>query len=286
MKIIGNSKEIVDKAISDFKPKAIVMMFSGGDDSLTAYHVAKELGIKLDYVIHGHTGTGIEETFDFVKKEAERNGDHLLIADAKQSYTEYVLRKGFFGKGIDAHTYAYHILKITHFRKIVSKYLRQRQKKFPILFINGARRKESENRKKTMVDPYRRDPAAQQNIWVNIINEWEKHDCISYLEGNGVARNPVSKNLCRSGECMCGTMQTQGDRIEANFFYPKWGKWLDNLEAEVLKRFPWRWGENINKRHHQEMNGQLNLFNDFQPMCTGCKIMATKDNEPKKSLSV
>lgn len=276
--ILENSKEIIEKAITDFKPKAVVLMFSGGDDSLTAYHVAKELGVKFDYVIHGHTGTGIKETFDFVKQETERNGDHLLVADAKDAYTDYVLRKGFFGKGIDAHTYAYHVLKIIQFRKVVSKYLRQRQRNYPVLFINGARRKESENRMKTMIDPYRRDPAAKQNIWVNIINEWEKHNCTDYLEGNGIERNPVSKNLCRSGECMCGTMQTEGDRNEAAFFYPKWGEWLDKLEAEVLKRFPWRWGENINKRHHQEMNGQLNIFNDFQPMCTGCKVAMEKSN--------
>lgn len=46
--ILENSKEIIEKAITDFKPKAVVLMFSGGDDSLTAYHVAKELGVKLD----------------------------------------------------------------------------------------------------------------------------------------------------------------------------------------------------------------------------------------------
>jgi tRNA(Ile)-lysidine synthase TilS/MesJ len=38
--LIG-SKEIVERAIADFKPKAIVLMFSGGDDSLTTYHVDK-----------------------------------------------------------------------------------------------------------------------------------------------------------------------------------------------------------------------------------------------------
>ena len=42
---IKESKDIYDKAVADFKPKAIVLMFSGGDDSLTTYHVAKELGI-------------------------------------------------------------------------------------------------------------------------------------------------------------------------------------------------------------------------------------------------
>ena len=272
--MIEESLEIIQKAIVDFKPKAIVLMFSGGDDSLTAYHLTKQLGIKFDYVIHGHTGTGIQETFDFVKKEVRRNDDRLLVADAKNAYIDYVLRKGFFGSGMDAHKYAYHVLKIIHFRKVVSKYLRKRRKDYPVLFINGARRKESQNRMFTMKSPYRLDPGGKTNIWVNIINEWEKHQCIDFLDGNGIKRNPVSKNLCRSGECMCGTMQSIGDRNEASFYYPKWGFWIDELEKEVLKKFPWRWGESINKYHHMEMKGQIALFerlDDFQPMCTDCK---------------
>lgn len=280
--MLEQSKEIIEKAIADFKPAAIVMMLSGGDDSMTAYHVAKELGIKFDLVIHGNTRTGISLTTEFVIKEAERMKDKLLIADAGTSYEDYVLRKGFFGKGNDAHTYSYHVLKIEHFRKIVSQKLRKRKRNFPILFINGARRKESENRMKTMAVPYKLDPSQPNNIWVNIINEFEKHECLNYLEGNGIKRNPVSVNLCRSGECMCGTMQSQGDREEASFFYPEWGKWLNELEKEVMKKFPWSWNDNINKYHLMERDGQLNMFNEFQPMCTGCKVQYEKSLENKQ----
>src|SRR6185312_4358121 len=101
--MLEQSKEIIEKAITDFKPAAIVMMLSGGDDSMTAYHVAKELGIKFDLVIHGNTRTGISLTTEFTIKEAERMKDKLIIADAGTSYKDYVLRKGFFGKGNDAH---------------------------------------------------------------------------------------------------------------------------------------------------------------------------------------
>jgi 3'-phosphoadenosine 5'-phosphosulfate sulfotransferase (PAPS reductase)/FAD synthetase len=267
--LIESSTQILNFAIKEYNPKAIVMMFSGGDDSLTAYHVAKQLNLKFDYVIFGDTRTGINETREFVISKISNTPEKLIIADAKDSYTNYVLRKGFFGSGEKAHTFAYHILKIDHFRKAVSHNLRKRKRDFPILFINGARRNESENRKITMKSPYKKDPSQPNNIWVNIINEWEKHDCLDYLEGNGIKRNPVSVNLCRSGECMCGTMQSKGDRNEASYFYPKWGKWIDNLEKEVKNKFPWGWGENINKYHHMEMKGQMNAF---QPMCTGCKI--------------
>lgn len=268
--LLQESKEIMDIAIATYKPKAIVMMLSGGDDSITAYSVAKQLGFKFDYVIHGKTGTGLQETTDFAIEFTKKRGDELIIADAKDAYQNYVLRKGFFGVGFDAHAMAYHVLKIEHFRKAVSKYLRKRQRNFPILFVNGARRKESENRMKTMVNPYKTDPAQKNNIWVNIINEWTKEDCLNYLDGNNVKRNPVSVALCRSGECMCGTMQTMEDYVAAKEFSPKWGKKMDLLRNEVKKSFPWDWGETINKQHHMEMKGQIRM--DFQPMCTGCKI--------------
>jgi 3'-phosphoadenosine 5'-phosphosulfate sulfotransferase (PAPS reductase)/FAD synthetase len=266
------SKELINRAIIDYKPKAIVLMLSGGDDSMAAYHVSKELGIKIDFVIHGNTRTGIALTTDFAIKEAERMGDKLLIADAGNSYTDYVLRKGFFGKGTAAHIFSYHVWKSKHFERVISKHIRKGRRNFPILFLNGARRLESENRKKTMLNPIRIGDRRPNDIWVNIINEFDNDDCKIYLEGNGIKRNPVSINLCRSGECMCGTMQSKGDRVEAGYFYPDWKKWIDNLEKEVMQRFPWSWNDNINKQHIQELGGQMNMFSDFQPMCTGCKI--------------
>ncbi len=273
------SREIVQKAIIDFKPKAIVMMFSGGDDSLTAYHVAKELSVKIDYVIHGNTRTGIQETTKFSIREVDRIGDKLLIADAGEAYVNYVMRKGFFGLGETAHQYSYHVLKAEHFRKTVSKHIRQRRRNFPILFLNGARRLESKRRERTMKNPIRVDG---NDIWVNIINEFKKIDCRNYLEGNSIIRNPVSVNLCRSGECMCGTMQGKGDRFEAGYFYPDWKKWIDDLEKKVKEKFPWGWGENISKQHLLEMKGQINMFSDFRPMCVGCEKIYEEQIENEK----
>jgi 3'-phosphoadenosine 5'-phosphosulfate sulfotransferase (PAPS reductase)/FAD synthetase len=264
------SKDIIDRAIIDFKPKAIVMMLSGGDDSITAYKVAQELGVKFDLVIHGKTGTGIEETTDYAINFTQKQGDKLVIADAGFAYERYVLRKGFFGVGYDAHAMAYHILKIEHFRKAVSHNLRKRRRNFPILFINGARWQESKNRERLKDKPYRQDPAQKNNIWVNIINDWSKEDCMGYLGGNSIKRNPVSVALCRSGECFCGTMQNLEDYAAAKEFSPSWGRYMDSLRKEVKKKFPWDWGQNINKQHHMEMKGQIRM--DFQPMCEGCKV--------------
>lgn len=264
--MVLESKEIFDKAVADFKPHVTVLMFSGGDDSLTTYHVSRELGIKFDFVIHGNTRTGIKETTDFVIRETERNGDKLLLADAGDAYERYVMRKGFFGKGLSAHAMSYHILKQDHFERVVSHNIVKRKRGVRTMFINGARRQESANRLITMASPYKITKRRPNDMWANLINEFTKEDCKDYLSGNAIVRNPVSVNLCRSGECMCGTMQTDGDRQEAGFFYPAWKKWLDHLEAKVKMKHGFGW--NDNKKDKKELfQGDL-----FQPMCVGCKM--------------
>lgn len=152
--LLLQSKEIFDVAVATYKPKAIVGMFSGGDDSLTMLHVAHELGIKFDAIIHGDTKTGIPETTQFAIKEIEKTGNKLILADAGSSYIDYVMRKGFFGKGNGAHEFSYNILKSNHFNRVVSHELRKGRLNYRVLFINGARRLESERRKKTMISPY------------------------------------------------------------------------------------------------------------------------------------
>ena len=264
--LLLSSKEIIDRAITDYRPAVKVLMLSGGDDSNTVAHVSKELGVKFDIIIHGITRTGIPETTDFVRRAVAGIGGTYLEADAGYSYYRYLLRKGFFGKGLHAHAFSYHILKQMHFERVVSRYIRQRRRNFKILFINGARRKESDNRMKTMIDPIIIKPRKPNDIWVNVINEWEKHDCLDYMDGNGIERNPVSIKLCRSGECMCGTMQSKGDRVEASYWYPSWGKWIDRLEAKIKGIHGFGWNDEIKNRVDPR---QTDLF---QPMCTGCKI--------------
>jgi len=187
-----------------------------------------------------------------------------------------VLRKGFFGRGRTAHSYAYHLLKADQFRRAISYNIRKRRRNRPVLLLNGVRNDESDNRKYNMTKTINIDPSAKNNIWVNIIHHWTKPQCLDFLEDCSIKRNPVTETLCRSGECMCGTMQSDEDRKEASFFYPEWGKWLDDLESEVIKKFPWRWGEDAPEWWKQEKQGQLPMFPNFQPMCQSCLVKGTE----------
>lgn len=253
-----------------FEPYAKVVMFSGGDDSLVAYHVAREIA-DLDFVLHIRTGTGITDTLEFVQDEVDRNGDRLVIADAGDAYEKYVLRKGFFGRGRTAHNYAYHILKAQPFRTAISKQIRHGKRGRNVLLINGARKNESDNRTVKLNGPYNRDTSTKSNIWTSILYTWSKQDCLDFLASRGIERNPVSQAMHRSGECMCGTMQSHEDRRLAAALYPEWGEWLDDLEQQAFERgFTWGWGEATTK----ESPAFLRAAGQMEFMCMSCSALA------------
>ena len=258
---ISDSAKILKDAIDQFNPTHFVSMVSGGKDSAASDQIARELGVKIDFVIHGNTRCGIPETSEFVRETYGKLGD-FAEADAGTAYQDYVLRKGFFGKGIAAHGFAYRILKATPFRKTISQFIRQRQRNVRVLLLNGARKDESENRKKHL-QVWRQDPAQAGNIWVNLIHDWTQDDRDAYLSERKTPINPVAKALCRSGECMCGTMQTKAERVEAAHLYPSWGKMIDDLEVEAKRLHGYGWGDNFPRVDKRQCEM-------FQPMCKDC----------------
>lgn len=268
---VASSARILKDAIDQFSPTHIVSMVSGGKDSAASDQVARELGAKLDMVIHGNTRCGIPQTSGFVHDTYGRLGE-LVEADAGTAYEDYVLRKGFFGVGPNAHGFAYRVLKATPFRKAISKHIRQGKRDVRVLLLNGARKDESENRK-ARLEVFRRDPAMKGNIWVNLIHDWSQDVRDSYLESRQTPINPVAKALCRSGECMCGTMQTEAERIEAAILYPEWGKRLSELEQEAIRLHGFGWGKPFPKPRDDR---QIEMF---APMCSDCLSKATPTGE-------
>lgn len=260
---IESSAAILAEAVERFSPTHIVSMVSGGKDSAASDQIARELGAKINFVMHGNTRCGIPETSEFVRQTYGALGD-FVEADAGTAYEDYVLRKGFFGKGNGAHGFSYRVLKATPFRKSISQHIRQGKREVRVLLLNGARKDESENRK-AHLETFRRDPASPGNIWVNLIHDWGQQDRDDYLRSRCTPINPVANKLCRSGECMCGTMQTRWDRLEAADAYPQWGARLDALEAEVREKFGFGWGEPFPKPQPIPRQGDL-----FQPMCKDC----------------
>jgi len=262
------SCERYEQTVKEYRPTHRVAMVSGGRDSAAELELALDMGIKIDLILHVRTGTGIQETTDFVTDYYGNLGPDFAIADAGTAYEEYVMRKGFFGIGRTAHNYAYRILKATPMRKAISREIRQGKRDVRVFLLNGARKLESDNRQKNLQDT-RRDPACPGNIWVNLIHDWSTDDRDRYLRLRETPINPVAIQLCRSGECMCGTMQSQQSRWEAAAVYPEWGAWLNDLEQRAKRKHGWGWGETMPKPADPR---QMDMFS---PMCIGC----ARDNQ-------
>jgi 3'-phosphoadenosine 5'-phosphosulfate sulfotransferase (PAPS reductase)/FAD synthetase len=283
---LEQSREIVDKVMRKYEPYAIVAMVSGGKDSLCAYMVARELGVPVTHIMHGVTGTGVLQTTQFVRDFAAAEDVIYLEADAGMAYEDYVRRKGFFGVGVQAHGFSYRILKHQPFFRTISGMIRQKRWYRNVMLLNGARIAESVNRAKNMTVPHRDDGG---NIWTNIIHHWTRRERDWFLEDRGAVVNPVTTKLCRSGECLCGTMQNQAIREEVGYYFPEWGNWIDSLEREVKEKFGWGWGElnpiaaqrkiereqerRVGRRgYHRRVDGDGDGDEERQPMCVDCLV--------------
>lgn len=265
------SKEIADKAFKDYYPHSIVSMISGGKDSLCAYLVAKEVKVDISHILHGVTGTGIQETTDFVRSFAATESPIYIEANAGDTYEDYVRRKGFFGRGLIAHEFSYHALKSTIFRKAISKHIRKNKHFRRVLLLNGARREESNNRNYNLYHPVNEDGS---NVWVNICGHWTQDERDEFLESRNAPINPVTEKLCRSGECMCGTVQSKANREEASFYFPEWGRWLDDLEMTAKSRFGFGWGDLKPSAREAKK-----IIASFQPLCVDCFDLLEEDKK-------
>lgn len=262
------SAERIDRVIREEQPTHVIATVSGGRDSAAEVELARDMGVKIDLILHCRTGTGIQETTDHVVDYYGSLGPDFVMADAGTAYEDYVMRKGFFGIGRTAHNYSYRVLKATPMRKAISHAVRQGRRGVRVLLLNGARASESDNRQANLPET-RRDPASPGNMWVNLIHDWTAGDRDLYLRLRNTPINPVAIQLCRSGECMCGTMQSAQVRSEAGAVYPAWRAWLDDLEQRARAKHGWGWGETMPKPADTR---QLDLF---QPLCAGCAVDET-----------
>jgi 3'-phosphoadenosine 5'-phosphosulfate sulfotransferase (PAPS reductase)/FAD synthetase len=272
--LLKQSREIVEEAILQYKPKAIFMMFSGGNDSRAAYEVCKILNVPLTHFVHGVTRTGIQETTSYVRNFAKETGLTYLEADAGDAFEKYIERKGFFGLGDTAHSYAYHLLKSQRFTTTAAS-LRKRRKGFNILFLSGARSDESKRRKRNFRRPINADPTVKSNIWVDVIFHWDKRNLLDFLHEAPSKPNPVTELLCRSGECLCGTMQSKEEGDEAAYWFPEWGDWRRRMTEKARQSgFLWGWGEEMDEYTKHVMRGNLEMFpgHEFQPACASCHL--------------
>jgi len=279
-KMIAAGRAIVDAAIAEYKPVAIVAAYSSGDDSIVSTHFGMTTyGAHGCRVFNADTMVGLRPSREHLKAVCERYGWPLEIGqaiaegppsqmliprddgsrkqmkvlfdpaklpagrwlDGETAYEEMVLNYGFPGPGM--HPIAYRRLK----ERPIGRMLRQLGcgagvGKPRVLIVSGIRHDESSRRA-----GYRCATAEGNfgDVWANPFYWQTAADFEAYRQEFGLPRNPVKRACGISGECCCGAF---GDSIAERVAYrkvdPAFADYLDQLEQRVKANgFPWGWAE-------------------------------------------
>lgn len=263
--------EIVTTAIERYKPVAIRVGFSGGDDSLAVTDWMMN-NIPGCQPFHANTGIGIERTRQYVRDYCNRLGWPLTEIRAKedcgQDYAELVKERGF--PGPDHHKKMYDRLKGRAVALMVRRLKTQRADK--VLIASGIRHDESLVR---MGYAGREINTVGAQVWVNPLYWWTKSQRDAYIVERGLVGNPVTKELGMSGECGCGAFAQPGELKMWRRVDPDFGEYIDRLSDEAMARgFTWAWdgrppAGGFNK-------DQVTMF---MPMCFGCQKSAVVQKE-------
>lgn len=278
--LIGRGTARIREAVEKYKPLAVVGLFSGGHDSLTANLIAHEAG--ADFSLHINTGIGIEQTREFVGETCAGRGWELreykatenTLADGTpdpQIYEELIMAHGFPGPFM--HRKMYNRLKerqLERFEREIGA-----SSTSPVLYLSGCRSDESTRRMGTTHEAPQEDG---RRVWVNHIHDFTKGDCAKCIKHCGAKRSPVVDLIHKSGECLCGAFAQPGELAEIKLWFPDVARRIEELEREVESRFPWKWEDLGPPEWWQQKNqGQTFMFDydaaaRVQPLCRKCNL--------------
>lgn len=255
LSLVSESYRILDEAIerhivSEGKNLAgMVVLFSGGNDSTVLAHLFKSVATHAG---HANTTIGIEKTRDFVRNVCEEWALPLIERKPPREADHYralVLDQGFPGPG--HHFKMFQRLKERALRTIRNEVVKN-PRKDRVVYLAGRRRAESQRRQAIPLME-----RVGSIVYASPLVNWTRPDLTTYrlmcaagrLPGGPVPVNEVSNLIHMSGECLCGSFASQGEREELTFWFPLVMDEITALEAEIADRedIPahrktWGWG--------------------------------------------
>ncbi len=261
--------EIIQEGIKNYNPVKIVLMFSGGHDSLCSTHLAATYldSIGVDYMVyHGNTGIGIKETREYVYRVVCQFGWKFYEGRPKpgQTYRDIVSKHGFPGPTSESHRIMYIRLKEKPLRHFVTHVCKSAPKKREnVLLLTGIRRTESKIRM-GYKSVYTKD---MSRVWASPIFYWTDENISNYMDFHNLPRNPVKDKICISGECLCGAYAKKSQLAEIKAAYPEAANEIQELHELAIKNgHPWGWASGPNEWFKNNPPGQMKMF-----MCVGCE---------------
>lgn len=218
----GKAAYITDE---DKSVRAIVTLFSGGNDSTVLAHLFRD---RATHAAHANTGVGIEQTREYVRSVCARWDVPLIERKApreQDSYRAQVLLHGFPGPG--RHARMFQRLKERALEQVRRELVRYPYRE-RVIFLAGRRRTESDRRNN--VPEMERQGSI---VWISPLINWTKPDMNTYrLMAGDVPVNIVADLVHMSGECLCGSFAHYDERREISEWYP--GAFDEIAELEEL----------------------------------------------------
>lgn len=262
-------QRILDNAIDQWQPVALVSLFSGGYDSMITTHILHRLdthGLPVQ-VWAIDTNLAADGWHEYVNSVASRFGWNLQIYDNKKGFNQFVTLIKFYGcpRTRKMHTYVFQKLKERGFDAILKMNKTKRSDK--VLFVSGMRRAESEYRKDA--DEVQRIGKSNK-IFAAPIVHWENEECDWYRVEYGLPDNPFYSTVKGSGDCQCNW---------GNFItYRMLEKHSPELAVGNVAKI-----DEISRKLHGygwdgQIEGQAEMFEDFEDnsqltspfLCAGC----------------
>lgn len=258
--------EIINQAIGKYRPYKVFALFSSGNDSVCAAHIASQ-SKQFDGVVFLDTGIKIRQALDHARAVALRFGWNFQVVKTPESYEDIVRQHGFPGPA--AHKFMYIMLKERAIDRLLRETKTHRNQR--IMLITGVRSYESRRRMVSVTSPIVKQKAK---VWVAPMWEWTDEIKAEYTKIHDLPQNPIKPILHVSGDCLCGAYNDKGDLAILKAFYPEEAEQIEQLQKEVTKKFPWNWDEAPPDWWKQYQKGQMFLSNEFMPLCWNCDHMA------------
>lgn len=273
-------QSILNRAIEEWQPRAIIALFSGGYDSMIATHLVHQLDTKglPIHVWSINTQLAADGWTEYVSRVAEGQGWTHQIYDNRRGFSQFVKMVAETGcpRTKRGHTFVYQKLKERAIEAIHLKYKKTRFDKN--LFISGMRRAESNDR----ASAAEVDRVGNTNkIFVAPIVHWENDDCDWARVDDRLPDNPFYSTVKGSGDCQCnwGNFITlrELERYSPNLAAGN-VKLLDDLS---MNNHGFGWDGRLRDQNTllpETFSGDAELTSPF--LCAGC---SRKKSRPTKS---
>ena len=232
---------------------------SGGKDSVSLTHwlASQE---KLEACVFVDTGVGLKQTKAFVKDLCQSQGWklHIIKPNPPHIYATHVLGSGCPGPTV------HHV--------IMGKIKFQPMRNFALsidrynhCLISGVRKFESKERFGNYPHPIQTDGS----LWFGCPFFYKQDkEIYEYIHHNGLKISPVHDILGVSGDCMCGSYPTHGQKLRIRELDPELADYLQWLEDGIqkygtakAKKYP-KWGDSARMSQLEQQKQLVDYMED------------------------